>query len=722
LGLGDPSPEDIRAALERVLASRTFAGARRSRDLLRFLVEAVLGERTSQIKEYTIGAEALGRGAGFDPRFDSIARVEASRLRSRLALYQATEGQSDEILITLPSGGYVPEFTRAGPTAAPSPGEEPQSSPDRWGRQALIVVGALAALVIGGLSLMLLARSTPTTPPAPPLQLEARLGADGELWTNPGVNMALSRDGRMLVMSIRRADGSVRLYTRPMNALVATELPGTEDASSPCLSPDGRWVAFFSGGQLRKTLVGGEGSPMALAPGALAFACSWEDDGHVIATLSNDGAIWRVPVNGAAPSRLVDLGSSAPQPRWPSVLPDKKGVLFVATLDGFTGSIEVVGPDGKGRKSLGLRGNNPHYLPSGHILYNDGPQLLAVRFDLDRLETIGPPKKVVEDIAYQEFFGIAPFTASDNGTLLYLPGGANALSTVQLVDASGKMHPLVSQPARRFFLRVAPDGQHLVYVQADGSDNDIWLYDMERKVASRLTTEPHGGSGPGWSGDGKYVFYTQAATRSLAARRIDGSGDPQILLNLPGNFWASPLNTQWLVFQLSHENNQLDLFTASVSQAGERLKVDGPSLFYSSPASETQPTFSPDGRWVAYSSNEGGQADVFVRPFPSGGKATKISSSPGSVARWSRDGSSIVYESRDRRLWRVPVHIRTGAFSTDPPIALPHIPLADTNVGPNFDLMPDGKSMVVLAPTVDEKYLIKDHIVVVRNLFDLLPE
>lgn len=719
MGQGDPSPDDIRIALERVLASRTFAGARRSRDLLRFIVEAVLDRRTSQIKEYTIGAEALGRGAGFDPRFDSIARVEASRLRNRLALYQVTEGQSDKTLITLPSGGYVPQFIRAEPSAAPTPAEEQPRRPNRWRRQAMIGASVLAALVISGL--VLLARSTPATSPSPLIEFEARLGADGELWTNPGVNMALSRDGRMLVMSIRRADGSVRLYSRPMNALVATELPGTEDASSPCLSPDGRWVAFFSRGQLRKTLVGGEGSPTALAPGALAFACSWEDDGHIIATLSNDGAIWRVRTDGTAPTRLVDFGATAPQPRWPSVLPDRKGVLFVATLDGFTGSIEIVGPDGKGRKSLGLRGNNPHYLQSGHILYNDGPQLLAVKFDLGRMEAVGPPTKVIEDVAYQEFFGIAPFTASDDGTLLYLPGGANALSTLQLLDASGQMHALVKQPARRFFLRSAPDGRHLVYVQAEGSDNEIWLYDMERKIASRLTTEPHGGSGPGWSGDGKYVFYTQAATRSLAARRIDGSGDAQMLLNLPGNFWASPLDTQKLVFQLSHENNQLDLFTASVSQAGERLKVDNPSLFFGSPASETQPTFSPDGRWVAYSSNMGGQADVFVRPFTPGGKAIKISSSPGSVARWSRDGSSIVYESRDRRLWRVPVHIRKGAFSTDSPIELPHIPLADTNVSPNFDLMPDGKSMVVLTPIVDEKYLVKDHVVVVRNFFDLLP-
>jgi serine/threonine-protein kinase len=417
----------------------------------------------------------------------------------------------------------------------------------------------------------------------------------------------------------------------------------------------------------------------------------------------------------------VDFGPAAPQPRWPFVLPGGKGVLFVASPNGFTGAIEFVDLDGKGRKSLGLHGNSPLYLPSGHILYNDGPQLLAVKFDLDRLETAGPPTKVIDDISYQDFFGIAPFTAADDGTLLYLPGGARALSTVQLVDASGQTHPLVSQPARRSFLRASPDGRHLVYGQADGSDNDIWLYDMEKKVASRLTTEPHGGSGPGWSGDSRYVFYTQAATRSLAVRRIDGPGEAQVLLNVPGNFWASPLDSKTLVFQLSHESSQLDLFTASLDTTGDTPKVGAPALFFSSPASETQPAFSPDGRWVAYSSNEGGQADVYVRPFGRAGKAQKISSLPGSMARWTRDGSSIVYASRDRRLWRVPVHIRGDVFGADPPVELPHTPLADTNVSPNFDLMPDGKSMAVLAPVVDEKLLAKDHLVVMRNFFDLLP-
>jgi serine/threonine-protein kinase len=292
---------------------------------------------------------------------------------------------------------------------------------------------------------------------------------------------------------------------------------------------------------------------------------------------------------------------------------------------------------------------------------------------------------------------------------------------VQLVDASGQTHPLVSQPARRSFLRASPDGRHLVYGQADGSDNDIWLYDMEKKVASRLTTEPHGGSGPGWSGDSRYVFYTQAATRSLAVRRIDGPGEAQVLLNVPGNFWSSPLDSKTLVFQLSHQSSQLDLFTASLDTTGDTPKVGAPTLFYSSPASETQPAFSPDGRFVAYSSNEGGQADVYVRPFGRPGQAVKISAGPGSVARWSKDGASIVYASRDRRLWRVPVDIKDGAFRADPPVELPHVLLADTNVSPNFDLMPDGRSMVVLAPIVDEKLLVKDHLVVVRNFFDMLP-
>jgi serine/threonine-protein kinase len=705
-----------------VLASKAFAGAKRSCDLLRFLVETMLAGRADRLKEYTVGAEGLGRGERFDPQFDSIARVEASRLRTRLAIYYATEGRTEPVVVNLPTGGYVPVVVQR---------DQETSIPTLPTRNAFTVRLRDALLVslgvlIAAAGFVFLSLSTPKSAPSafpasPPMRMDVALGAPGEVWTNPGLNLALSRDGRMLVMSIRRPDGTTRLYARPTDSLVATEIPGTDDASSPFLSPDGRWVAFFSGGELKKTLVDGGGSPVPLASGALAFSIALADDGQIIASLTNDGALWRIPADGGAPVRIIDLGPDGDQPRWPSLLPDGKGLLFTASANGFTGRLEYMRLDGTGRKPLLARGVNARYLPTGHIIYTDGPQLFVVKFDLDRLEVIGAPRKVVDDIAYLEFFGIAPYAVSDDGTLVYVRGGPGQ-SVIEQIDDSGRSRPLAVEPARRFFPRLSPDGSQLVFTQADGADYALWSLDMKTGRASRFSTEPGGQTAPAWSSDGRYVFYFQGGARGLAARRADGSGDPKLLLrNVPGNFWNPSPDGRSLVFQLNVSNRQLDLWTVPIAMEAGGPKAGEPHAFFGTKASETQPAYSPDGRWVAYSSNIAGQADVYVRPASGDGAAVIVSAGPGSQTRWSKDGQHLFYETRDRRLMSVRYHVDRGAFRVEPPVQWSERRLANTGVFPNYDLAPDGRSIVALVPAASASDPPRDHVTVVRNFFQMLP-
>jgi hypothetical protein len=278
------SEQAIREQLARILASEAFKRGSRSGRLLTYLVEQTVAGRTQYLKEYTLGVEALERGADFDPRSDPIARVEASRLRSKLEVYYGTVGSADPIVIALPKGSYVPTFEAHGgaPTAAASDSAERVGRAERAGWR-LVPAGALA-IVVAGVAAVLFLRPEPELSRAL-LRLDVALGAEGVLSTEVGSNLALSPDGSVLVFLALRADGTTRLYARRLDELTANELPGTADARGPFFSPDGRWIGFMADGKLKKTLVAGGGSPITLAAASDFLGASWGADGDIVAKL-----------------------------------------------------------------------------------------------------------------------------------------------------------------------------------------------------------------------------------------------------------------------------------------------------------------------------------------------------------------------------------------------------------------------------------------------------
>ena len=225
-------PSSVAEQLERVLQSDVFRGTGRSSKLLRFLVEETVNGRAERLKDYTLGSEVLGRGDGFDPRTDPIARVEASRLRSRLELYYATEGASDSVVITLPKGGYVPRFEYRSPTAS-SP-----TSTDIRHRGSWIALALAAVTVVAGAVFWW--RSTAAGPQPGEMRLEITTPA-----TTDPVSLAISPDGEKLVF-VASAGGPARLWLRPFNATSARPLAGTEHASLPFWSPDSKSIGFFA--------------------------------------------------------------------------------------------------------------------------------------------------------------------------------------------------------------------------------------------------------------------------------------------------------------------------------------------------------------------------------------------------------------------------------------------------------------------------------------------
>jgi hypothetical protein len=279
-------PDAVRSELEKVVSSAAFQGAGRSGKLLRFLVERTVSGLGDQLKEYTVGAEALGRGEAFDPRTDSIVRVEASRLRTRLDLYYSSEGRMDPARIVLPKGSYVPKFEWVTPPS-------PVAAPDRTWLWKIITALALAIAILAVWRSWHRVEALPAA-----IRLEVDLGAGVSLRSTQvgSSSVILAPDGRRLVFVSFRQDGMPRLMTLLLDQVGGSEpveLPGTEGARGPFFSPDGRWVGFLASGRLWKTQVEG-GTPIALCDSQELLGASWGDDNTIIAALATTG-LWRIP-------------------------------------------------------------------------------------------------------------------------------------------------------------------------------------------------------------------------------------------------------------------------------------------------------------------------------------------------------------------------------------------------------------------------------------------
>ena len=465
-----PAPrESILEQLERMLVSDTFAGAERSRVLLKFLVEHVLENQPDRLKEYTIGSEALRRGDSFDPRTDPIVRAEASRLRNRLQQYYATNGVADTVLITLPKGSYVPQFEfRVAPggklTEAGETGDVRRASV--WiTRLVWFAIGGVAAGVVLGSALWVRGRARPE-PETRPLEFEMELASGSlSLGSDFGTDVTLSPDGSRIVFVVRDRDGQLRLVTRGIGESTARNLPGTTGSRLPFSSPNGGWVGFWADGKVKKTAVDG-GKPVVLADAADFSGASWVEDDNLIAVLGQ--AIVRVPASPGPTSVIVDLQREGVYPKWPDVLPGARHVLITAI--GPPGpnntSIEALSLT-DGTRTVLLKGATFGRYRDGHLVYMNQGTLFAIPFDVDRLSTRGTAVPVLTDVSHAPTFGFGQLDIARNGTLVYRRSLANAPRVVSWIDRAGHVEPFFNRPNSYLFPRLSPDGRR-AYPGNDG--------------------------------------------------------------------------------------------------------------------------------------------------------------------------------------------------------------------------------------------------------------
>ena len=508
-------------------------------------------------------------------------------------------------------------------------------------------------------------------------------------------SVALSRDGDLLAY-VAQDDRARRLFLRPLDRKEAIPLPGTEWASSPFFSPDGDWIGFFAGNRLKKISVTGS-IIVDLCEAPSARGGTWAPDGTIYFPMTQLSGLHHISANGGQPQEftVTDTEKGELSHRWPEMLPDGRHLVFtVEVLGNFDlAHIEALDLETGERKLLVKGGTNPKYSSTGHLLYARSNALLAVPFDAERVEVLGEEVHLTEEVLTYINSGGSEFDLAPNGTLVYLPMSAMTSRNLARVGMDGTGELILDDPLAIYALDLSPDGRRIALCI---QNTDIWIYDLDRRALTRLTTDPAMDQEPGWSADGRQVMFnsTRAGALNLFIKPVDGSGPTRALTKSPhdqGNAIATA-DGRTVLFQQNRPETGWDIWTLELEN-GE------PRPFLATEFDEYTAAISPDGRWVAYASDEAGPIEIFVRPFPGPGGKWQVSTKGGSEPRWAPDGRTIYYRNGSR--------LMAVSFVGDagPAIGRPAM-LFDRRVtqigfGQYYDITPDGKSFIFIAEAGD---------------------
>ncbi len=609
----------------------------------------------------------------------ALQRVAADRFDSARAFAQALETTS-------------PTRSR---TAAPpqAPGAASSASPRRT--HAGVIVATIASLTAAAVIGVLWGRTHGTATTGGTVARAVMPLGRSQLLSTGTYPLTLSRDGRYLVY-VGEDDGKSQLYLRPLADSIATVIAGTEHANNPFFSPDGGWVGFFADGKLRKVPRTG-GAPITLtdAPAAIEGA-SWGSDGSILYA-AGDSTLRRIGSDGGSasvvmiarvnPVRAHALGIL----RWPSLLPDNARALVttdsgVAVLDLKTGDVRVI-----------VRGRQATYVPSGHLVYDDNEgRMRAVAFDVRQGTIIGASVPVFE--AFRGSGGGASYYAvSDNGTLMYMPGGFQR--SLVRVDRVGRSTVLSAEARGYRFPAVSPDGKQIA-VTVDPRPSQIWIVDAVSGHGAPLRIDGMHSIAPVWSADGTRIAF-QRLGGHVWTSATDGSELHQILSS-PVALRTHNLNVNaWL-----RGGDLIGYQTATKSWQAQgdivsyHIGDSVPTRQLATPADERQPKPSPDERWLAYTSDASGTIEVYVRPtVPSRTPAVLVSSGGGVDPQWSSTGDELFYRNGTR--------IMSVSVRTRPNFAVVRAPQLlfsgafDFSQDHNWVAAPDGTFIMVQAdPTL----------------------
>ena len=698
------------------------------------LYELLTGKRTFDGKTIT---ETLGAIIHKEPDWDGLPATTPWRIQELLR--RCLQKDVNDRLEGIANVRIEIKMALSEPTTVPPIGQTLTGQPGRWRRTITLGLAVMAGAALGVAIWILM--SPPLSAPAPLKRVVIPLPSiapfEVETW-RPAV--ALSPDGSRLVYVANRG-GKRQLYLRQMNRLDATPIPGTEGGHSPFFSPDGQSVGFVVGTKLKKvSVLGGAPQTLARVP-PVTRGATWGSDDSIIFSRALDRGLVRIsavgntlPDDAFSDAPIDNYGQflTTPDPtkgeyshRWPQFLPGGKAVLFTIDTGGSfdEARIGVLSLETGKVKVLLDGGTNARYSPTGHIVFSRAGALLAVPFDLERLERTGDPVTVIEGIL-MEPGGAAHFTFSDDGSLAYVPGGM-LVSDRKLVwvNRQGEVDPLPAEPREYTSPSLSPDGRQVAVIIREGSNYDVWISEVARGTLTPLTSHPQEDIAPIWTPDGKKVTFASEMSGpgpTLSWRPADASGPQELLLEREEGQVGFP--TSW-----SPDGQTLAFMRVGDPGTGPdiwMLPLEGegkPWAFLDTEFDESLAMFSPDGRLLAYMSNETGRDEIYLRPFSVTGPGWKrqVSIGGGAEPLWAPDSRDLFYRNGDKMM--------AVAIENEPELSVgtPRLlfegrflpVLSGDDPGGSYDISPDGERFLMIKREQD---LVPTELIVILNWFEEL--
>jgi Tol biopolymer transport system component len=502
--------------------------------------------------------------------------------------------------------------------------------------------------------------------------------------------LAVSPDGRRVAFAAMGPDKRTQIWVRALDALAPLPLPGTAGASSPFWSPDGRFIAFFADGSLKKIDVTG-GPAITLCAAADNMGGTWSTTG-VIVFSAGRGGLLKVAASGGVPTPATQLKSDETLHWRPSFLPDGRRFIHRANTKGHSGPFYIASIDSPDRTLILEADASNAVYSAGYLLFMLGSTLMAQPFDAARGVISGEPTPVAERVDVQATNtpnGL--FSASPNGVLAYR-SGESAVTGTDLIwyDRSGKEIGKLGPPARYGDIELSPDGTRLAVSVTDiaAKNVDLWIFDIDRNVRTRFTSDPATDNGARWTADGKLISYAVSG-KGLFVKPSGSSADERKILDAAHNEYPDSWtpDQRSLLYEMDDPRTSWDLWVLPLAPGSK------PYPFIQAPLRQEYGRVSPDGRWVAYRSTESGRDEIYLVPFPGPGDKVQVSVNGGIYPRWRRDGRELFYLSLANKIVAVPVDGTGGVVKVG--AEMPLFDVAPSRGDWPYDVTADGKRFIV---------------------------
>jgi len=674
MGLTHVSADEVQQQVQRILASPAFSRSRRLSQFLQFTVELTVNGRADEIKEHLIGAEVFERGPAFDSQTDTIVRTQAHRLRAALAAYYENEGRQDPLLIEFAKGSYVP-LIRENEQSRPMQAEARAGAPGLYRRALPAALAAIAVFAAGVFS----APWFPTAPaPGLPLaHITLPLYAQGVLNLGLG-STAISPNGAAVVFPLIEDSGARRLWMRRLRSLSAVGLAGTQDGYHPFWSPDGSEIGFFANEKL-KVLRISDGNVRDLCDAPLGRGGSWSREGVIIFTPeAASGCVYRIAASGGAPTRLTRLDAARDEGshRWPAFLGDGDHFVYASQsrksgLDGiFLSSLS-----GEAPTLLEPTLSQARYVRLGdaeYLLYVKENTVRARRLNVAQKRLEGAEIMLVKGVYYAPGSG-ASFSVAGDRYLVYQSARSQDATPV-LLDRGGRVVRNLGTRGNYEALALSHDGRSLAAEIAPNelSETDIWVGGADKLAFLRVTVG--GGAQVAWHPNGRAIVFVSPADgfTSLRTQSLAEGEKQSVIWRTSNSTFPTDISPdgRYLAFHINNPTTQMDLWLLPLDPATGRAAGE-PMVVRRTRFNETMGFFSPDGRYLAYGSEESGSQEIYVEALPPGrigqGRRWRISSGGGMHPRWRRDGKELLYLSTDRSLMSVSVAQSADGLSFSSP-------------------------------------------------------